>query len=262
MKLVWNKTGDEIELKVLNQDLFYSWLDFVNSKNVNTFYCHRDIVNDLNIIMRDLNLVTQKTNQRLAKAKRSLPVTEVTYSQAHLNLLHRRWVELQLDVPGIKTFLELHDNRASIEFDEVNELIHAIEHRTKFPFGVAEYCEFSNPCMDQIEEMTNQQGHIFLSYKNLGRTCWHKYVFGDDNLDGADTNNWDILGTDIVVDLTPVRRHVLPQDYIDLCRQHNVPAVGLELPLACFSDPIDWARLRTVMRKNILKPDNSFSFIC
>jgi hypothetical protein len=261
MKLVWSKTGDELELEVLNQNLFYSWLDFVNSKNANTFYCDRESIQDLYIISKDLRDVLQKVNDYLHKTNRSLPYSELSYGQPYLNLLHRQWVDLQIDVPGIKSFLELNKNGSSKEFDLINDLIHAIEHRTKFPFFTSQYHEFDNPYSKDIESMTARPGHIFLSYKNLGRTCWHKYSFGDENYNSRDTNNWDILGTDIVVDISPLRHFILPQDYVDKCKQHGVPAVGLELPLAKFIEPIDWAILRTIFRKNILKPENSFSFI-
>ncbi len=260
MKLVWSKTGDEIELEVLNQDLFYSWLDYINSKKANVFYCDRDSISDLHVMCRDLKDTVNKVNSLLARAKRSLPDTELVYSQAHLNLLHRRWVELQLDVTGIKSFLELSESGSGKVFDTVNELIHGIEHRSKLPFFSMSYHEFENPCTD-IESMTSQPGHIFFSYKNLGRTSWHKYSFGDSNINDRDTNNWTVLSTDIVVDLTPIRPYTLPNDYIDLCKAHQVPAVGLELPLAKFPDPIDWMRLRTIFRKNILVSSNSFSFI-
>lgn len=261
MKLVWNKTGDVIELEVLNQNLFYSWLDFINSKGVNTYYCNRETIQDLYIVSKDLRDSLRKVNGLLENTKRSLPESEISYSQPYLNLLHRQWVELQMDVPGIKSFLELVESGSSKEFDLINELIHAIEHRTKFPFFASFYHEFDNPYIDNIAELTNQSGHIFLSYKNLGRTCWHKYSIGDSDFKNRDTNNWDIVGTDIVIDLEPLRKFVLPQDYIDKCNQQGVPAVGLELPLAKFLEPVDWAKLRTIMRKNILKPDNSFSFI-
>lgn len=261
MKLVWNKTGDELKLEVLNQNLFYSWLDFVNLKNVNTFYCSRETIQDLYIVSKDLRDSLKGVNALLKKTKRSLPESEISYSQPYLNLLHRQWVELQIDIPGIKSFLELAEAGSSKEFDLVNDLIHAIEHRTKFPFFASSYQEFDNPYLDEIAEMTSQPGHIFLSYKNLGRTCWQKYSIGDNDFKNRDTNNWDILGTDIVIDLVPLREFVLPKDYIDKCKQQGVPAVGLELPLAKFSEPIDWSRLKTIFRKNVLTPANSFSFI-
>ena len=261
MKLVWNKTGDEIELEVLNQDLFYSWLEFINSNKVNSFHCDRRIIEDLYIICKDLKDTVKTVNTLLAKTKRSLPESELVYSQAHLNLLHRQWVELQIDVPGIKSFLELSENGAGKSFDMINELIHAIEHRCKMPFFTDNQFEFDNLYMSDIEQMSNQIGHIFFSYKNLGRTSWHKYSFGDNNINDRDTNNWTVLSTDIVIDLTPIRSYTLPIDYIDLCRKNNVPAVGLELPLAKFTDSSDWMRLRTIFRKNILTATNNFSFI-
>lgn len=261
MKLVWSKTGDEIELEVLNQDLFYSWLDYINSIKVNSFQCDPTIVEDLRIICKDLKSTLRTVNALLAKTKRSLPESEFVYSQAHLNLLHRRWVELQNDVPGIKSFLELSENGSAKNFDMINELIHAIEHRCKIPFFAVTSAEFDNPCIRDIEEISNKVGHVFFSYKNLGRTSWQKYSFGDSNINDRDTNNWNVLGTDIVIDLTPIRPYTLPNDYIELCKKNKVPAVGLELPIAKFPDPIDWMKLRTIFRKNILTQANDFIFI-
>lgn len=256
MKLVWSKTGDEVELEVLNRDLFYYWQEKTGAQ---PYSCVPDLIADITIIAKDLNEYTNSINRLLSKSGRQLPVTEsVVWAQAHLNLLHKRWVEIQQEVPGIKTFLELAQAGSSRSFDQINEMIHAIEHRTKFPFRADSYKELANPFMDQIEEMSNQQGHLFLSYKNLGRTCWHKYVNGEDTFKDSDTNNWDTLTTDIVFDLSPIRPAGLPKDYVDLCRKQGVPAVGLELPLARIKDP-KWDRLKTIFRKNILA-NNYFTF--
>lgn len=256
MKIVWSKTGDEVELEVLNRDLFYYWYDKAGSQ---LYSSKSDLIADISIISKDLATYVTKVNDLLSKSGRQLPVTEsVIWSQAHLNLLHKRWVEIQQEVPGIKTFFELAKAGSSKDFEHINDLIHAIEHRTKFPFWAENYKEIDNPFIDRIEEMTNQQGHLFLSYKNLGRTCWQKYVNGEHTFSDSDTNNWDVLGNDIVFDLSPIIPQVLPEEYRALCRQHQVPAVGLELPIAKFKEP-KWDRLKTIFRRNILS-NNYFVF--
>ncbi len=263
MKLVWGKTGDEVELEVLNRDLFYYWHE---QSGAQCYSCVPELIADLKIISRDLAFDVKYVNDILARINRRLPLTDtVIWSQAHLNLLHKRWVELQIDIPGIKTFLDLapsserNDRATSKVFDDINELIHAIEHRTKFPFRAEQFKSFDNLFVKQIEHMSNQQGNLFLSYNNLGRTCWHKYTNGEHTFTDNDTNNWDTVSTDIVFDLSPIRLQTLPQDYIDLCKQQGVPAVGLELPLAKFKDPVKWDRVKTIFRRNILA-GNYFTF--
>ena len=194
MKLVWSKTGDELDLEVLNQDLFYYWVGFLNSNNLNSFSFEARVRQDMLHDCEHLEELVNEVNKAIEKTKIQLPNTFHGYSQAHLNLLHKRWVEMQQNVPTIKTFLALKDSKLVHKFDAINHVIHTIEHRLKFLCTTEPSPDnITNPFIKDIEVMSNKVGHIFLSYKNLGRTCWQKYCVGDYTFADSDTNNWETL---------------------------------------------------------------------
>ena len=98
MKLVWSKTGDELDLEVLNQDLFYYWVGFLNSNNLNSFSFEARVRQDMLHDCEHLEELVNEVNKAIEKTKIQLPNTFHGYSQAHLNLLHKRWVEMQQNV--------------------------------------------------------------------------------------------------------------------------------------------------------------------
>jgi hypothetical protein len=248
MKLVWSRTGDELVLDVLNHNLFYYWIEQLETRNLNSFRLEPARIYTIAIKSGFIPKLVEKVNTRLPEDK--LPLGDCL-DQNYLNELHREWVKLQLRRPAVKSYLQLKDTDAAQAFDNINRELHELERLCKYFYQTASPTTvFENPFVQDIEAMTRSHSHIFVSYKNLGRTAWHKWCSGDLNLSDSDTNEYDTIGTDIILDVNPSNGLTLPDAYIQACKSAGVAAVGPELGLARFNLDHGWARVHTLLRRN------------
>lgn len=257
MKLVWSKTGDDLDLDILDSPLVNYWLEQIEYKNLNSFSLEPGRLFDISIKTQLLTMLVANVNRHLPED--ALPEGDC-YDQDYLNSLHREWVKIQLRRPSIKSYLALKDPELSNSFDEINRELHKIERMCKYFYQTMRpMTVFRNPFMDRVESISQQHSHVFISYKNLGRTAWHKWSVGDTNLNDTDTNEYDLLSTDIILDVSQPAGSSLPKAFIDACSQAGVPAIGPELGLARFNLDRGWASIHTILRRNV-QPENFMQF--
>lgn len=126
MKLVFNKTGDELLLTQVNYKLFEYYVDNLNQQDKNKFLINYTDINTA--VPKRLSDIYVEVNDILAKFKMSFPWDVINpLDQNMLNQLHSHWVMLEVKQPNLLSALKLMGEETVQKFRDVNELIHKIE---------------------------------------------------------------------------------------------------------------------------------------
>lgn len=261
-KLIWATSGDEITIKVTFPDLFEYYLDQLQQKNANKFFCKK------RKFSQDLVLSLQNSIQHIEKLKNKLPFVIDDWSgdvldQNYLNKLHRDWVKTGIAYPGIVTLLRAMKN-ADVHYRNINSDLHALENSFNYEFVNYDQDPFQ---VDNIfgKKVTGFDiDNLMLGFDNLGRSTWEKFKNWDNNIADTDTNDYQMLSGIVDFSLCRPLTRQPPTNYIQWCQQHNVEVTGVSISLGNIVD-LDQhlTDVRKILIRNTDEQDNRFFFeIC
>jgi len=186
MKIVWLKTGDFIELEVLNHDLMNFLVSTWETNNLNNFYNLTKV--ESKNLLSELHDNLAKTNDLLINF---FNITDLNLSasldQNDLNLIHEKWVMLFAKYPNIGKLLEKKQSNAEFHIKDINTKIHQLEESFSITVDNKVYAPITNKFGDSI--ISFNTSNIFVNYTNLGRYTynkWHNYDRSFKNIDHND----------------------------------------------------------------------------
>jgi hypothetical protein len=249
--LVWTVTGDTIPLDPVHEVYDY----FVEQLNVGNL--NRYLMPDLGVATLGDELQTKVTAVRnflQTKLRSSAFDFELDpTNQVHLNALHRQWVKVHQQYPQIG---QLFDTQIPGALDRINKVIHAIEDSTAFCklLGPNASTRFTNPF--GASALKYGTYNLTVSFDNLGRTSWQKWLNNDTEFD-SDTNNFDELYTTLIVRIVPPATQTAPLEYQQWCNHYNIPCTGNQLVLANFDNVVEnLLKYKQVFYQNSLIENN------
>jgi hypothetical protein len=259
MKLVWQTTGDFIELKILNHDVMYFLINHWETENHNTFYVSEKI--NIENILKDLQDSLLKTNNLLVNLLKindlNLPVS---FDQDNLNLLHERWVLLHQKYPMLGKLLEKKQKDAEFHLGNINKKIHMLEE--SFSINIDNRTE--TPVYNTFNStITNfDVSNIFLYYKNLGKRTYDKWLTFDKSLKNTDRNDFIEIYGNININLNRPYSGNPSKNYIDWCNANDLYAAGDKINLANFVDLENNLTIyRELFIKNFSNINNPLKFV-
>ena len=250
MKLIFENTGDELHFQETNTELLEYYKDTLGASNN---FIPTTVNDSLEKLQNCLDIVDDFFVTKL-KDNTFSNITDL-YKQSVLNNLHSIWVKKQVDSPAYVKLLD----RAGIfeEFKDINVLIHKIEEHDFRQIYMVD-SKFGWQCKNIFGNkiLNFNRCNISLDNYNLGRQTYDKWWKYDDNVLDDDTNDYELLGGRLLVDLQ--RPHSLqpPKEYVDWCNSNNIQVVGYRCGLGNFTKDIDTQR--EVFQKN---RQNSFKII-
>lgn len=227
-RLIWNKTGDFIDLAVVNCEVYEYFVENLTKHGINQYSMGnlnfdqlRDELIEKHTLFRDFVRNRLKSN--------TLDFDIDPSNHDDLNKLHRAWVKLHQQYPNIGRVFD------SSVLLRINKLIHQIEelsHNVVINTSKPHLC-FENIFGSKI--LSHGVWNLGIEFNNLGRTSFNKWHNGDSIAD-TDTNNFDEIYTQLRIKVIPAREYQLPVSYQNWCNQHGLECVGDCLPLANFDN--------------------------
>jgi len=252
VKLVWNTTGDYISCDVLQPEL----AEYYFSNIYNSFDYSNKIIDDG--VTFNLNFSLMIVNSILEKLKIE-PITLINIlDQNELNKVHYEWVMLHKKYPALEKIANKVDNRASLMFHNVNKSIHALEE--SFELVVSSVNETTVKNTFGTSVLSLGRSNVMIDFKNLGRSSYNRWLYFC-SPDHDDTNDFNELGGDLVINLHRSYSLSLPPEYVKHSVSNNTPIVGDKILLANFKDlETNLTQYRELWVKNINLTNNNIFF--
>lgn len=230
-QLIWSVTGDTIPLDPVDCDVYNYFVAELNRNNLNCY-----TMPDLGLVPLSVELQTKvQLVNNLLQSKLRISAFDFDLdptNQAHLNTLHRQWVKVHQQFPHIGQLL---DTQIPGVFDRINKVIHAIEDLTaifeitsKQPNHI-----IANPFRSEILQYGVY--NVSISYNNLGRHSYNKWLNGD-IIHDTDTNNFAEFYTTLMIKVLPTINQTAPIEYQQWCSRYQLPCHGNQMALANFDN--------------------------
>jgi hypothetical protein len=259
-KLVWEKSGDIIEIQPINQEVYSYFVENLYNTYQNFYTLPvidvENFASELKLCLKSVNNVLQNKFHIQLWSANDLEFLD----QLQLNHLHKNWVDLHLQYPNLPILLEKILPGSQYKLNRINKCIHKLEEsfdslRCLTPDPTV---NFSNPFGENI--LNFDTSGIRVEYNNLGRSTYNKWLNFDNNMDAKDTNNFNEIYTSITVSLARSCTGSAPKEYIEWTKLHNTKPHGKTLNLAKF-DKLDENLLlyRNLFYKNSRVTDNYFT---
>jgi len=256
MKLVWDKTGDFINLEILNHKVFQFLIEYWKSNNSNKFLPHTKF--SLDITYKKLKKSLKITNKILKFFKIDDLEIDLNLDQNTLNLLHEKWVILQRKHPMISALCEKKFEGGKFHFDNINHQIHILENGFNFLIGNNDLTAIKNN-FDDIT--TFNFANIYLEYKNPGRQTFDKWINYDNNVYDIDKNDFSEFYGFVNINLNRPYKKLPPPEYIKWCQDRKINAYGDKISLANFENlEYNIKTYRELFLKNFTLSNNYVSF--
>lgn len=258
MQLVWESTGDSLDIVGEDSRVIDYWIEQINLSNKNSFelvdgsIVDNDSIKMLSDNIRDINNILIKF-----KIEPLIDNTLDFLNQDNLNKAHEKWVKLHHKHKIISLLSKFKGNELK-KFRDINNLIHEIEKPTiiKYDNDFVNVWQVKNPFGSDILKFGTWQ--VELHYQNLGRSTYEKWLNFDNNLVDSDTNNFTHFGGKIHFYIGKPFAYHAPEEYVKYCSTNNVTPYGNKLPIGNFTESI--TTLRHVFNKNVGIKNNRISF--
>jgi hypothetical protein len=259
MKMVWHKTGDFIELDIINHEVLYFLIENWEKTNCSFFYISESF--DISNLLSDLQNSLQKINNLLINYFKINDLNlSFTLNQDTLNLLHERWVILNQKYPLIKNFLEKKEKNSEFHLENINEAIHKIEH--------AFYLTTTNRSTKFITSIFDETiatfglSNIFLHKNNLGKFTYEKWQMFDKSLKNEDCNDFNEFPGKLGINLSRPYNIKPNDEYADWCKENGLYPAGDRITLANFKNlENNLTMYRQLFVKNFSDIDNPVRFL-
>ena len=251
-KLRWTATDDAIELSVIDHRVYDYFVGHINAKSINKYS-----VSDLDIASLSCALSDHfGTVRTLFQEKLHIDAFDFDFDpgqQQHLNHLHQQWAKLHQRYPSITKLVDRHRPGA---MHQINKLIHRLEQSYQNFTMVNEQPTWCMPNPFGTDVLQHGWFNLGIDYNNLGRSSFDKWLVDDQTLD-TDLNNFEEFYTTLRVRVVPATTVLLPKPYQNWCKQHQIPCVGSQVPLANFDNvEQNMLKYRQMFYKNSMIENN------
>jgi hypothetical protein len=260
MKLVWNSTGDWLDIDPINYKLVQYWINSLDRDNCNVFHLEKNYF-DLNwpsSLNEHICAIDDFLTNKLNIDRLSVVRNQDTIDQHVLNDIHRVWIRIICDYPKLVSLIS-HNETLYHHWNQINKKVHAIEEGFKSVYIAEQYWETPNIFGPDILNFDFCQIQVIFSQE--GRSTFNKWNMFDYNIDDRDTNNFLNIGSEVSITLNRSCSYSPPKEYVDFCNSQGIPVIGRTLNLANFSKfESDLCNIRHVYLRNIAHENNTASF--
>lgn len=256
IKLVFDKTGDELAFRAINCEVVEFFIDNLNQRNYNKFYSNNnnfvvpEVVQRLECVVKDLALHFNKYYE--IPLKNSYEYLD----QNVLNELHWSFVKFSKLINQYKIDIDIN---VKSKLQEMNHLIHAIESRFKnFDYKTISSV-YINHTFDKTKILYAWPANLVMTYNLLGRSLFDKFETFDIDNKFDDENTFDQLVGRINFNLQRIETHDFSLEYLDWCKKRNKVPLGKYLNLGIIDDlPNKICSYRQIITRNVIDK-NTFS---
>jgi hypothetical protein len=262
MKIIWNTTGDILNLTPVNSELAEYWVNSLSTQGQNNLKFLQSSFNHSYLI--DLKEHLEIINSVLSNKLKIIELEEVLekdlLDQTTLNHIHRVWVKLHYKYPNIVTLIQKINQYNLFHWNQINKKLHFIEKNIDCTYGPLQpNWEIENKFGSNILSFNTSQ--VQISFSQKGRTTYNKWLNFDSNCQDIDTNDYLEIGCEVYINPSRPLLMPPPTNYIEYCKHNNIDVIGEYLNLANFTNyEQDLAKIRHVILRNIQHESNTISF--
>lgn len=258
VKIVWKESGDELTFSPCFPDLLVYYVDQLNQHNANCFklkYSKFDYQTYTNL---------QQNLASIAKVAHRIPFEISNWhgdilDQNYLNLVHSQWVKTGILHP--KIILLLRHWNLDQPYRDINLNLHLLEKSFEYQFANYDVDPFQVDNIFGRDILQFNFANLWMKFDNLGRATWDKFRNFDENVDAFDTNDFQMLGGMIYLNLDRPLTITPPKEYVDWCNQHRVPVTGVRCNLGNIVDlEKNLTSIRKILIRNSHEQSNQFFF--
>lgn len=289
IKVIFDKSGDEIEFEAVNHDLVEYYVEALNSSNLNRFHAFDNIttIKDKILNVHNSLIASDRILRQVDLKGFIVPDNLGDYvDQRLLNFLHADWASRFNEVIDVRK--NLNHNESSVreiaenlfhslpdellknklgpilgiikKYDEyglLNINIHALEDMfNQCKFQTENYIQLDNT-FDKNKILSNSAMNLKFSFRHLGRTLYNKFLRGDDQLEFKDENNYNELLGFIEINFERYQTMPFSQEYLDWCSKNNRTPLGQNLNIGYLTDlDTKLYDYRLILSRNVI--DNNF----
>ena len=248
MKLVFTNSGDCLDIE---QKFVYEYfVQCLDEQKCNSFYCssetHSQVRQLSETLANNIKLVNNFLSSKLQINTFANFVDCNLYNQNNLNTLHELWVKLQVKHTSICNLLD----KVSLldDFRAINDNIHLLESSWKFVYQNYDKHTWVVENTFGTDLLDFNKNQISVVFHNLGRSSYNKWQHYDNNIHDIDTNDFQYISGQVLIQLEQTQTLGAPKEYLDWCKQHKCKPIGSTLNLGNFRHNIN--ELRAVFSKN------------
>lgn len=236
--LAFDKTDDTINFVATNSDLLTYYVTSVNADDKNSFKIQNSkLFSNIKHLQKCIIDINDFFVNKLNKTTFTEFVNVNIYNQTILNRLHMVWVKFQIENPSISTMLEKIDNNLLTKFRDINHVLHDIENTKFIVSNFKSYKTWSCENIFQSSIIDFNSYNLCISFKNLGRMTYNKWINHDDNVYDSDTNDFTTLNGELILRTFRSHTRTAPLEYVEWCQTHNILPVGYNIGLGNLVQP-------------------------
>jgi hypothetical protein len=262
MKIIWNSTGDFLNLDPVNQELAEYWVNALTRDNENNFHLISTKFNSswLPDLRQHIIVINEHLKTKLKNNSFEHFINADLLDQQILNKLHRAWISVLEKHPMIPVLLKKINLDYEWHWDQINKKIHYIEKDISCSYKpFSNFWEVDNIFGPQILNFNRAQ--LSINFSQKGRSTFNKWLNRDFNINDTDTNNYFQIGAKITINLNREILQPPPTNYVDYCQENNIEVVGENLNLANFNNcESKLTEIRHILIRNILHENNTALF--
>lgn len=261
MKLVWETTGDWLEITPTNHHLAAYWVDCLDQAKINKFHLLKNSFDPQWVpdLKDHVTIVNDFLVNKLRISDLESFLNKDFLNQSVLNDLHRVWVNLIKSYPKLVTLISKNSENLKFNWDQINKKIHCIEDGFNCLYLAKQHWETSNIFGNEILNFDRHQIQILFSQE--GRSSFNKWMHFDNDMTDSDTNDFYNMGSEISISLIRPLKVAPPENYVEYCQKQNIPVVGSNLNLGDFSNfETKSNEIRHVFLRNLFSENNTALF--
>ena len=293
IKLVFERSGDELEFVPVNHEVVEYYLDHLDKNNLNNFVADDSTYNGISRSINELQKSIRVSNEFIQKltGNKFDEYSELEcLDQYVLNKSHSYWVNIQTTNYSIQEYRSNGNRSKNNEIDEklhhglpdeisvipllqcldilelsqtycqINENVHILEESfNSIKFSNNSYFSISNPFSKFL--LSNDICNLRIAFNHRGRTLYNKFLTFDDKLEHLDENSYDQLLGFVSLHLCRPQTINLSSEYINWCKERNVVPSGNFLNIGNLVDIQNrLTEYRQVVYRN-LKSNNKFKLL-
>jgi hypothetical protein len=249
-KLVWSKTGDNIDLSPCNYPVYEYLVNILRQKNTK----YKTSIQEIESMVQELEILFETISQNsLLKLGKPLfnNMTIDPFDQLTLNKAHNLLILSQIDNP----------EHCSTEWEtrsRINKLIHALEkvfNKLQLDAVDGNY-DFPN-VFDTRSISGFQSANLAFEYHFFGRSMFDKWNNFDDNIDDVELNDFRTFNTQLVLGFKKSWSSTMPIEYEQWANKLNVEPIAPVIALANIKDlEVHLKTYRELMYRNCKIQDN------
>jgi len=260
MKIVWNSTGDHLDIEPINPELAAYWVHNLDQSQLNKFHLKHSYFDPSwpTALETHIRTIDNWLRSKLKITGLSEFRNQDLIDQSVLNAIHRTWIGIIHDHPKLVALLS-HDTDLFFHWNQINKKIHYIEDGFKSLYKAKQHWE--TPNIFGTDVLDFGICHIEIVFSQKGRSTFNKWRTLDHNMVDRDTDNFSSIGAEVSIRLTKRQSYSPPQEYVDFCKLNSIPVVGNTLNLANFCNfETQLSEIRHVYLRNITHENNTASF--